>query len=406
MKTLLFIEKSMSGIIGMKKAKKHGLNVVLMSSNRYKNRVRPEEEEYIDELIEVDTNSIDLVVQESLKLNERVKIDGVMSFFEFTILQTAHVARMLNLPALSVESAHKARNKFLMREAFAKSGVPIPAYRECAGLEDAMRVADEMGYPNVIKSVNLAGSHTVYKNNSRTDLKNNYEYIQNYHIPFGMKKIDTLLIEEYMNGQEFSVETAYQNGRHNIVAFTRKEVEGDNSFVEIGHVIPGLEDQRLEEEIHDVVVKGIDALGIDCGVTHTEIKVTEDGPKLVEINARLGGDHIPELVEMATGVDLWDIALSIALSEKADLTLKKECGAAIHYVTADPGTVVAIDGIEEARNVNGVGEVHMNVKRGDTIQPLKSSLDRLGYVIATGRNAKEAEANVKKAIGLIKIATS
>lgn len=124
-----------------------------------------------------------------------------------------------------------------------------------------------------------------------------------------------------MSGPEFSVETfTYQNLTH-IVAITKKILK-PNTFIEIGHVIPAEVNQKEVDEISKIINDAFQVIGISSGVTHTEIKLTPGGPKIVEIGARLGGGHIPELVELALDIDYWNLAISAALGEKPTIIFK------------------------------------------------------------------------------------
>jgi len=271
-------------------------------------------------------------------------------------------------------------------------------------LEDAKKFASIVNYPNVIKPTNLAGSRYVFKNNNILELEEHFKAAKSALPAFGVTIEDKLLIEEYMDGQEFSVESVSYKGKIKVVAITKKIVKGENTFVEVGHVVPANLDTKIENEIKQVTSAAIAALGIHTGLSHTEIKVTSDGPKIVEVGARLGGGHIPELVELALGIDLWNASLSIALDESPKIVQQKHQSASISFITAHPGTIESIEdiGIDETENIH---DIHISANIGNNVNVLSSSDDRLGFVIATGRNAKEAESNAENRMRLIKIST-
>lgn len=400
-KYILIIEKNTSGIIGLKKAKERGLHVIYMTSNKF-TKVSSDEMNYIDEVIEIDTNNIELTIQKCIELKSKMNIVGVMTFLEYSVPVAAHVAKALNLPGISIESANLTRNKYLMREALSRGNVPIPIYKPVQSLDEANQSALSIGFPNVIKVINMASSRNVFENNNMQDLEKHFGIVVNSQPPGGVKKEDICLIEEYLEGQEFSVETVYFNGQTHIINLTKKIVKGDKTFVEIGHVVPTKLDINTQENIYKVIRAAIDALGLNFGVTHTEFKLTAEGPKIVEIAARLGGDHIPEIVELALGIDLWDISISLALNEKVDLTPKKNAGAVIYYYTANPGEIERIEGVEHVKDLPGIRKVSLEVEAGNIVNRLESSNDRLGYIIATGNDAQEAELTAQNGIKLTK----
>src|SRR5690606_35094068 len=112
-----------------------------------------------------------------------------------------------------------------------------------------------------------------------------------------------LLLEEVLWGTEISVEAVTVAGRTTVVAITDKSVAGPPAFVESGHMVPARLDPRVTAEVEAFTVAALDAIGFTHGVSHTEVMVTEDGPRLVEINPRQGGGHIFELVELVTGTN-------------------------------------------------------------------------------------------------------
>ena len=148
----------------------------------------------------------------------------------------------------------------------------------------------------------------------------------------------------------------------------------------------------------------IKAIGMQNGPTHTELKVTPNGVKVVEIAARLGGDFITsKLVPLSTGVDMIECSFAslFGLKPECDSTLSR--GAAIRYIQADEGVVKGIAGLEKARNIPGIHEIEVYVKIGDHVNTIKNSSDRIGHVIAVGKDANEAEEIAEKAIKMIKI---
>ena len=145
------------------------------------------------------------------------------------------------------------------------------------------------------------------------------------------------------------------------------------------------------------------AIGIENGPSHTEIKVTKDGPKIVELGARLGGDNITtHLVPLSTGVDMVECCIKIALGEKPDLERKCELGSAIRYFKTEKGIITNIIGIEDAKKLYGVMQVSIVHGIGEKVSEIKNSIDRIGFVIAQGENAVNAVEICEDALRKIK----
>lgn len=404
-KNLLIIEKNPSRTIGLRKAKEKNLNIIYMSENIYNNKLTDEDYLYIDEFVQIDTSNINIVIEKCKELNSKRKIDGVITFLEYRVPVVATIACVLNLPGNSEDTALKTRDKFLMREALAEADIPIPLYKKVANYEEAKKAALEIGFPNVIKPINMAASRNVYKNNTIMQLKEHYNSTQRALNLYGVQKQKHLLIEEFMDGQEFSVEGITFNGDTTIVCITTKVVRGENTFVEVGHVVPAMINDELKSQIISVVKYAIKALGIKNGATHTEVKATKSGVKIVEIATRLGGDKIPELVELALGVDLWTASISVALGEKPNITQKRNMGAAIYFLTAEPGKVSEINGVNDLSNSKYIKNVSIECKKGDTVYKLENGSNRLGDIITIGDSAEQAERNALMELNKINIIT-
>ena len=179
-----------------------------------------------------------------------------------------------------------------------------------------------------------------------------YEYTVKY------SRGGEIVVEEFMEGPEVSVETLAVDGEVHVIQITDKLTTGAPYFVEMGHSQPSQLKEEIQEEIKEVAIAANNTIGIKNGPSHTEIKVTKDGPKIVELGARLGGDCITtHLVPLSTGVNMVECSIRCALGEKPDLEPKWSKGSAIMYLKTETGTVKDIKGIEEAEAILGVKQV-------------------------------------------------
>ncbi|VEI21173.1 Alanine-anticapsin ligase BacD [Serratia plymuthica] len=387
MKKLLIIEKSPSGAIGLKKAKDHGCFVIFIGSDKYHNRIKENEKKYIDEIHTVDTNDYNAVIKAVDEIAVRHSIDGVFTFMEFYVELAAIIAERLKLNGITPQSATNARNKHKMREIFKRNNLLEPDYALISTLDELNTVKNRFKYPNVIKPINMAGSRGVTKNNTPKDLQDNFNELTAISPLFGVKKENSYLIESFIEGEEFSVESVTFHGVTHVVSITKKIVSEGKYFVEIGHVSPAIIQEDIRLKVVDVTSRGLAALGIDNAVSHTEIKIKDSSVFIVEIAARLGGGHIPELVMRSSGVDLWQCAISIALNEEPKIVSSFNKYAGIAFITADEGVFSSFE-LKKIDEKICIDEIHADMKPGDFVHSLTCASDRLGYIIMTGIDYK------------------
>jgi hypothetical protein len=217
-----------------------------------------------------------------------------------------------------------------------------------------------------------------------------------------------LIVEEYLDGPELSIESFSFAGRHIVFGInmeTKFEKNSANPFVEIAHQMPAPVPPEQLKAARDYTVAFLDAVGIADGPSHTELKLTSKGPRIIETHARVGGDFLTDLVRLTTGYDLYDLTLAwpLKLIEGIEAHPIPYGGAAIRYFTPPPGQVTAIRGIETTRGGRGVRTLHLPLHVGDQIRPILKSSDRVGYVIASAVSSTKAADICKHAIDNITI---
>ena len=207
-----------------------------------------------------------------------------------------------------------------------------------------------------------------------------------------------------MQGAEVSVETLTVDGVCHMIQITDKLTTGAPYFVEMGHTQPTAHSPEIAEKIRQVTIAANAAVGIENGPSHTEIMVTADGPKIVELGARLGGDCITtHLVPLSTGVDMVECCIRIALGETPKLEPTIQKGSAIRYFSQTSGEVKAIAGLETAEKLPGIKQISIVHGVGQKVEQIRSSSHRLGFVIAQGQNAGDAVAACQRAMEQIHI---
>ncbi len=296
-------------------------------------------------------------------------------------------------PDLAYEDSLCATIKSYMRERLKECNVPIPQYFVVQKEEEFYNAVTSINGDLIVKPADNAGSRgvvlikkdTVTGKTQPEDILSVYEYSKNN------SRNGTVMVEEFMDGEEVSVEAMTVEGRTNIITITDKITTPPPYFVELGHVEPSRHPFEVQEKIKEITKMAVAAIRLQNGPSHTEIKLTKDGPKIVELAARLGGDFITSrLVPLSTGVDMVGNSVMLATGGNVDLEAKWNKGAAICFISGGSGVIQNISVPDAAYQMPGVEEIVLYKKSGDVVDGTKSSNDRLGHVIATGKDAEEA----------------
>ena len=258
-----------------------------------------------------------------LEVCQDVKIDGICTIASDVAAPTvAYVANKMGLVGNSYESAVKANNKYLMRNAFMEAGVPCPQYKMVTSAKDAH--SKEWTYPLIVKPTDRSGSLGVTKVLTPNELSLAVEKA----LSVSFKK--EAMVEEFIEGREISVEFISFNGKHYPLQITDKVTTEAPHFVELEHHQPSSLSPEMFEKIYDITKNALNALGITNGASHSEYKITKEGRiAVMEIGARMGGDFIgSDLVNLSTGCDFLKGVIEVALGtfEEPQLTIHKHSG--------------------------------------------------------------------------------
>lgn len=296
-------------------------------------------------------------------------------------------------PDLSYENALCATIKSKMRDRLRECGVPIPEYYAAVDYESFSEAVDKLDGNCIVKPADNAGSRGVVQLEPMGLLKRPDEIKdRTYRYSLGNSRNGTVMVEEYMHGPEVSVEIMVIEGEPHILSITDKYITPPPYFVELAHCEPSRLDAKTQGQIRRVAAQAVRAIGIENAPAHVEIKVTEEGPKIVELAARLGGDFITsKLVPLSTGIDMVGASVLLTTGEAPDLTPRWSRSAAIHFLhTGREGVITRITVPDALYEQEGVEEISLYKKSGDRVQEAKSSNDRLGHVITTGETPEEA----------------
>jgi biotin carboxylase len=359
-KTIMILGASILQLPAIEKAVEMGMKVVALDMNP--NAVGFSVPGVVKEVI----STID--VSAAIEAAKKHRIDGVMTLATDMPMRTvAAVAKECGIVGVSGDTAVKATDKSVMREALRTAGVPVPKFFRVASINEFRMAVDSIEGPFMVKPADSSGSRGILKVDDRESLDSAYEYTRQF------SHNGIVVVEECMVGPEVSVETLAIDGEVHVIQITDKMTTGAPHFVETGHTQP----TRLDcaNEIGKVAIAANKAVGIKNGPSHTEIIVTKDGPKIVEIGARLGGDCITtHLVPLSTGVNMVEACIRIALGEKPDIESTLHCGSAIRYFKQHAGVVKSIDGVEVAEGMPGVKQVSIVHGVGETVTDITDSI--------------------------------
>ena len=316
-----------------------------------------------------------------LKKCREIHIDGICSIASDLAIQTVnYVACALGLTSNSMECTAVSTKKHLMRERFSLRDDPSPVSYMISNEEEAKE--RNLSYPIIVKPLDRSGSRGITKVCNPKELKEAIKKARNE----GFDK--HVLIEEFVEGDEYSVEYISWQGEHHFLTLTKKYTTGAPAFIETGHLQPAPVSQELLERIKMVVSHALDSLEVEYGASHSELKVDEKGSiKIIEIGARMGGDLIgSHLVRLSTGFDFLKAVIDIAMGNKPELIFDS------HYDASAVRYILDSDGYQSLRIIKETESIHiiesdLENKPGNEVT---DSGNRWGYLLAAFDNRDEA----------------
>lgn len=305
------------------------------------------------------------------------------------LVMMARVAEELHLLFFSVETAEWSTDKFQMKQRFLEGGVPCARGRLIHNSEEAQ----DLYFPLICKPRDNSGSRGVKLCRDLIELDSCIKEA------LEVSKFDTVLVEEFIEGREFSIESLHYDGKSEVIQFTEKKTTEFPYNVELGHKQPAnlTDDQR--NQICDIISKIASCMHFENCPSHTELKINERGIFVIETSPRLGGDYITStLTPLSTGINLEDQLLHIALGEPVDTTTGRvDKASAVCFFSLSEGKVKAIDSrINEVSKWPNVHSFHLKLKAGDTVNKITSSLNRYGQFIVTGESREEVDSLTEK----------
>jgi biotin carboxylase len=342
---------------------------------------------------------VDALVVAARALATTREVTGVLTYDETLVVAAAHVAERLGVPGLTVAGAENCRNKQRTREVLTAAGVAQPGFAFVTSPEDAAAAASVFGYPVVVKPRGMGGSMGVIRVAAPEQLAAAFHVAEASSREGNPNYEGGALVEEFLDGPEISIDGALHEGDFRPVFVARKRIGLDPYCEEIGHTVhaddPLLEDAALRE----MLTEAHRALGVRNGITHTEVMLTARGPVIVEVNGRLGGDLIPYLGKLATGIDPARLAVDLAGGVKPRLTPKRRSCVGVRFLYPPYDGRVVETRLPGPAEVPGVVEANAMVEPGALLRlPPRAYLSRYAYVIAEGADPAACDARLDEAV--------
>jgi len=297
---------------------------------------------------------------------------GIFSFTEHGLLPAALLAEALSVPTVSAGAVSRTRHKPTMRMML-RDAVPQPRYGMVT-----LPVPAGLPFPVILKPEDGVGSDQIHLARGREDVVRVME--RQDHRRF--------MYEEYLDGPEFSVETVTFDGEHTALGVTEKWVEQPR-FIELQSVAVAGSATR-HADVVATVCTALSALGVRCGAAHTEVKVARGRTYVIETHTRPAGDRIPLITELTSGYDQYELAIRSLLGmDRGAPSTPRYQAAGSRYFTWRAGPVDEVTGIDAARCLPGLEELHVGIRAGDQILHRTNSASRPAFAVAGGQDRTE-----------------
>lgn len=354
----------------------------------------------------IDWNDPSDYLGKAMQLHLEQPIDAVAAFGEYTVYPAALVKEHLGTAGNPLRPVYFANEKALLRRHLEALPDYAVRFSRIASRDiDVDALTNSLGLPLILKPTNGSSSKGVA-------LCSNAQEVRNYLADWD--ETAPLMAEEFLAGPELSVEGFSAFGQHVILQMTLKETTGAPNFIETAHRQPAGVSAADEEAIRACVTRLLDLIGHELGPSHTELRLTSRGPRIIETHTRPGGDGISDLTELSTGVDAFAETLKVlkAICDKGyeqskieyiAPTIEPRLFASSQFFLWAPGTVAAIAGLEAARQLPGVVELVVDAKIGTVLPTPVDSGSRHGHFIVTAATKDELDERIARVRALVTV---
>lgn len=334
---------------------------------------------------------------------------AVVPAHDYAVPAAARIAERYGVPGAGLGAAQILRDKHLLRIVAGATGVGNPVSRPVTSAAEVAAVQAETGGAVIIKPANRQAAIGTLVVTDPADIPAAWEQCLAHEeeacLPDDRAPELRMLAEQFVSGDEYSVEMLYGGGERHFANVTAKVLFPGPRPVEQGHLVPAPIDPALADLLVARTEQLLAGIGFGTGLVHCEWIVERGEPYLVECAGRQPGDFILELIQGAYGFDLFRAYADLMSGVRPTGPQGAPQGAVTWHGTADPGEVISIDGLDEARALPGVRRCDVTVEVGKTVQRLRSSWDRTSAVTAYAESPAAALDLAKRAVELIRIET-
>ena len=317
------------------RAREAGLELVLI------NNLNPTwQHEYFDEITVVNVFDHALLAEAAREVASRRTVVGVLCWDEPLVMPAAELAAEFGVPGLGRAGVQGCRDKYRTRSLLTEAGLPQPGFAMTADIEEARAAAERIGYPVVVKPRALGASMGVVLAADQDELDAAYRTASDASLIGDEPFRGGAIVEGYAVGPEISVDAAVWKGEYLPMFVARKQTGHHPYFEEVGHLVDARDPLLKDEELIGVLARAHEVIGVENGITHAEVKLTDRGPVIIEINGRLGGDLIPFLGRTATGIDPGEVLVDLATGRRPELDQLHQSVAGIRFGYPEQDSVV------------------------------------------------------------------
>lgn len=406
-KTILFVNSG-----GKKKrftleiAKKLGLKIVLINARN------DAPKRLVDHFIKADTfNHREVIEKVGLFIEENpsIHLDGVITFWEDDIPLVGRLVEHFKFIGNNYETAINTRNKYEMRKRFAETGLGSPEFRLIQTNSDLQEAISRIGFPAVMKPAWGADSEFVVLVSDEDEAESTFEYLRKncneQFNPIFKYNSGLFLYEQYVSGMELSVEAFSQYGIPQVLGINEKLPITPPYFIEHGDIAPARISEDQQYEVQKLAEAALIALGVKNSLAHVELKVTPQGPKLIEVASRMGGDDVYLNVKNVWDTDMIKIGLQIACGEKVEFKPRepKEHVVCKYFIPPLSGVITNILGAKELKNQHDVVDLVLSKEIGDSVFVPPEGFESMGWVITRGNTYQEAQSALERVFRTLQI---
>ncbi|PGB06474.1 ATP-grasp domain-containing protein [Bacillus toyonensis] len=390
MDTIVFIETNKSGSSreAIKAAEKlNFFTVLLTKKTKFINErtIFPD----VHQMIFTDINDYDNIITTIEKLNKSGKnIKGIFSFIDPYVYMAARLSEKFCSNIVSTKAIHHMENKILTRNVLKDLPISLnySIYKPTESLSSFFKKNNKINFPLIVKSPKSTGSKDVLL------VKNKDQLILSIQNLLNKLPNEEILLEEYIDGPQYLVEILVQDGKVHIIAVIEQEITFFERFIVTGYSLLGRVEKRLYNSLFNAINSIIQAFNMKNGACHLELRRIDNVWKLIEINPRISGGAMNDIIEIGHGINLVQETIRLMLGNKPSLVKKHYKYVYAHYLTVkSTGKLIRVTGKNRSSKYPGVEKVFIKPKKGTTLKPPTSMGHRCGYVLAAADFKAEAK---------------